>query len=312
MPMESTPEVSVLMNVRNGLPYIGAAVSSILGQTFRDHELIVINDGSDDGTREWLDRKKSEDPRIKVLHLEPSGIPRALNAGLAIAEGNLIAKMDADDIALPHRFERQIAEFHAHPGLILLGSEVEMIDENGLPLGTRGHSPDHREIRKQLLEANGGALTHPAVMFRKEAALSIGGYDPDFPVGQDLDLFLRLSEIGETRNLPETLLHWRQHGTSVNRTKFSDWQDLKRRAIRKTIERIGAERFAAEMVPEPSKPLVAATPQGLAKRALKHGRFGTAASYGKRMLSEPGQRIRGSRLLMKTAAKWIRSVIRPS
>lgn len=310
--MPSIPAISVLMNVRNGLPHIGAAVSSILGQTFRDHELIIIDDGSDDGTSEWLHQRKTEDPRIKVLRLEPSGIPRALNAGLEIAQGDLIAKMDADDIALPHRFERQIAEFRQHPGLVLLGSEVEMIDQDGLPLGKRGHSFGHSPIRKQLLEANGGALTHPAVMFRKDAALSIGGYDPEFPVGQDLDLFLRLSEIGEARNLPETLLHWRQHGTSINRTKSADWQDLKRRAIRKTIERIGAERFAAEMVPEPSKPLVAATPQGFAKRALKHQRFGTAASYGKRMLSEPGQRIRGSQLLVKTAVRWLRSVIRPS
>ena len=231
------------MSVYNGIPYLQEAVESILNQTFRDFEFIIIDDGSVDGTTDLLRKYAESDSRIRLVIQENIGLTRSLNRGLSMSSGELIARMDPDDIALPTRFEKQMAMFQNDPSLVLLGCEVGLIDEAGRLYGKRGHSQSHAEIRRRLLAGDGGALTHPAIMFRTGAAQAIGGYDENMPTAQDLDFYLKLSEVGVVANLKETLLLWRQHSGSVNHTKSQTWAEMRRYCVGNTIQRIGVQQF---------------------------------------------------------------------
>lgn len=120
---------------------------------------------------------------------------------------------------------------------------------------------------------DGAAMVHTVVMFRRQSSLDVGGYDERFPTGQDLDLFLRLSEIGLVDNLPDTLLYWRQHKDSVNGTRSSTWRAVKTLAIEKTLERIGAKQYAEELFMTESEYHFPQDQFDLGKFALNNGRY---------------------------------------
>jgi len=241
------PLISVLMAVHNGRRYLAEALDSILAQTMRDFEFIIIDDGSSDGSTEDLKSYAARDPRIRLSVQENGGLTKTLNVGLKLSRGDFIARMDADDVAHPDRLAKQACALSSNPQLVILGAKVELISSDGIQLGPRGTIRGHSHIRRRLLIGDGAAMVHPVVMFRRQAALDVGGYDERFPTGQDLDLFLRLSEIGLVDNLPDTLLYWRQHEDSVNRTRSSTWRAVKTLAIEKTLERIGAKRYAEDL-----------------------------------------------------------------
>ena len=252
--MTRKPTVSVITSVYNGEKYLREAVESILCQTHTDLEFIVINDGSSDRSEAILKEFSARDKRMRVITKSNEGLTKALNHALRVCRGAYIARFDADDISLPSRLERQVTAIDTDGNLVLVGSEVELITADGIPLGKRGHAHHHEEIRRRLLLGDGGALTHSAVIMRRESLESISGYDERFPVAQDLDLYLRLSEIGRVANLPETLLLWRQHEQSINATQFHLWKDMKRRALENTIVRTGPKNFAAQLLYAPGKP----------------------------------------------------------
>jgi glycosyltransferase involved in cell wall biosynthesis len=267
------PLISVLMSVHNGRHYLAEAVDSILAQTMRDFEFIIIDDGSSDGSTEDLRSYAARDPRIRLSVQENSGLTKALNVGLKLSRGEFVARMDADDIAHSERLAKQVAAFRSNPKLAVLGTRVELISSDGVQLGARGTKQGHRNIRRRLLIGDGAVIVHPVVMFRRQTALDVGGYDERFATGQDLDLFLRLSEVGLVDNLSDMLLYWRQHKNSVNRTRSSTWRAVKMLAIEKTLERIGAKQFAEELfVAEPEFRF----PQDqfdLGRFALNNGRY---------------------------------------
>jgi glycosyltransferase involved in cell wall biosynthesis len=240
------PDISVLMSIYNGKRFVSEAINSILNQSLTNFEFIILDDGSTDGVTEDLMRYADADRRIRLIVQDNIGLTKSLNCGLALSRGQFIARMDADDISHPSRFALQVKEFKRDRKLVLLGSEVELVTECGIELGTMGKQLSHKDIRAQLLNGDGSALVHPAVMFRRDAALAIGGYDEAFTTAQDLDLFLRLTDSGKAANLPQTLLKWRQHYQSVNRTRSETWADAKTRAIAKTINRIGVDAYAKQ------------------------------------------------------------------
>ena len=164
--------VSVLMPVYNRKEYAPDAVESILRQTYKDFEFIIIDDGSTDGVTDLLREYASKDSRIVLIEQSNTGYSRALNRGLQAARGELIARMDSDDVSLPGRFERQVEFLRAHPDVVALGGQVTMIDEDGDELAPLPHLTDSKRIEQRLLgaiESNEGALAHPAVMMRREA-----------------------------------------------------------------------------------------------------------------------------------------------
>lgn len=217
--MNPSVQLSVVLPVFNAERYLAGALRSVLAQSFAAFELIVIDDGSTDRSTEIIRRFAERDPRVRHIRRPNTGIVGALNDGLAAAQAPLVARMDADDFALPRRFERQLAHFAAHPECVGLGSAVDFIDAHGARVMACPRPLSHDEIESGLLRGDGGMIIHPAAMFRREALYSIGGYRTEAQYVEDLDLYLRLARVGRLANLPDTLLQYRIHPTSINFTK---------------------------------------------------------------------------------------------
>lgn len=221
----TAPTVSVAMSVYNGEQYLSEAINSILSQTFADFEFLILDDGSTDKTPDIIRSYASTDARIRPIIRENRGLITSLNQLLMEARAPLIARMDADDIAEPSRFQRQIAFFMEHPEVGVLGTWSQDIDIAGKPIETE--ALDHPITHEDFLRAvsTGQALIcHPSVMFRTDIVRAVGGYHSAFKHCEDLDLWLRLATQTKIANLPERLLHYRHNDNQVSRKFSSDQQ----------------------------------------------------------------------------------------
>jgi hypothetical protein len=208
------PRVSVLLPVWNGEAFLAEAIESMLRQTFSSFELIVIDDGSNDRTAASAEEFARGDERVCVLRRAHEGLSPALNAGIGEARGEYVARMDADDISVPDRLQKQVAYLDAHPACVALGSSIEVIDETGRHLGLKTFATTHDAISSALLRGV-SAMAHPTVVARRDVLRAAGGYDARRYPSEDLDLWLRISEHGELANLPEALLQHRRHKAAV-------------------------------------------------------------------------------------------------
>ena len=233
--MSRQPLVTVLMAVHNDLAYLPEAVDSILGQTLDDFEFLVLDDGSTDGSGEYL--AGLNDPRVRLVRNGDNlGLTRSLNRGLDLAEGLFVARMDADDVALPHRLERQVAFLDAHPRVGIVGSSRVLIDPAG---GFVAHAPaveDDIGIRWKCLLGN--PFAHPAVTFRLDLMDAHGlRYDETYLTAQDYELWSRLLGVTEGANLAEPLLRYRLRA-GVSRTHKPDQLRNHDRIARASIGRL--------------------------------------------------------------------------
>ena len=211
-PDPGDPHITVLMPVFNAMPYLPAAVESIVGQHYRHFTLLALDDGSTDGSVEFL--RAHPDPRIEVVcDGQHHGMGALLNRGIARVQGSLVARMDADDICPPDRFARQVAALLDDPGLVAIGMQFKYMGQGGrqgfarrLPLG---HSTIHDDLRRGTL-----CVIHGSLMMRTAALRTIGGYR-FAGVGEDWDMFLRLAEIGRFANLPEVGYLYRLHANNA-------------------------------------------------------------------------------------------------
>jgi hypothetical protein len=213
--VSSVPALSVILPVYNAEAFVREAVESILAQTFRDFELIVINDGSTDRSGAILHELAACDSRLVLIDRPNQGLVLTLNEGIQRARALFIARMDADDIAVPERFGLQLARMAADPTLGVLGSFIRIIDKTGhiLRLGNYPVTPE----ASALFLDKGSPLAHPSVMMRKDVLIKAGGYRPVFSHCEDYDLWLRVSELGYgIANLPQPLLKYRVHGANVS------------------------------------------------------------------------------------------------
>jgi glycosyltransferase involved in cell wall biosynthesis len=233
------PRLSVLLPVYQGGVTLAEAIGSLLAQRFRDFEVQVIDDGSTDLSAEIADAFAADDSRVKVLRRSHGGHTRWLQQALENSTSELIARMDADDIARPERFEKQIAYLDAHPECVALGADALRVDPVRRPLGRLGVAQDHAAIDTELLRGRGDALLHPLAMMRREALRAVGGYRPETEPGEDLDLFLRLAEHGRLANLPDVLLEYRQHLSKVSSTRKREQQVAQDAVLREARERRG-------------------------------------------------------------------------
>ena len=197
-----TPRVSVVMPVRNGERFLREALDSTLGQTLAELELIVVDDGSTDATPEILAAAAGRDPRVRVQRQQPGGLTVAINAGCALAQAPLIARMDADDVMLPDRLERQAAYLDDHGDIALLGGGIVLVDE-------AGNEIDREPGRPQLDFLVRNELTHATVMMRADAFRALGGYRLD--QSEDYDLWLRFDERYGVAALADFAIHYRLH-----------------------------------------------------------------------------------------------------
>jgi glycosyltransferase involved in cell wall biosynthesis len=200
--------------VWNGEPFLEQAMESILRQTLSAFELIVIDDGSTDRTAPIAEGFASRDDRIHVLRRPHEGFSATLNAGIAAVRGEYVARMDADDISIPERLEKQVLYLDTHPSCIVVGAWIEVIDEAGRHLGLKTYVTTHDEISAALLDGV-SPLAHPTIVARRDALRAVGGYDARCYPSEDLDLWFRLSERGELANLGEPLLQHRRHKDAI-------------------------------------------------------------------------------------------------
>ncbi|MGC4031251.1 MAG: glycosyltransferase [Tepidisphaeraceae bacterium] len=212
------PRVSILMAVYNGRDYLPATMASMLEQTFTDFEFVIIDDGSTDGVTDLLRDYAAKDSRIKLTSRPNKGLTPTLNEGLRLCTAPLVARMDSDDLARPDRLAKQVAFMDAHPEVALLGGGYELIDQHGRLLTTLTPPTDNAALQQQCLDGT-TPICHPLAMFRRDAALQVGGYDESYAVAQDLDLWLRLGEVGELACLPDVILQYRMHEKSVSERK---------------------------------------------------------------------------------------------
>lgn len=222
------------MSVYNGEKYLREAIESILLQTFTDFEFIIVNDNSTDNSLEIIQNYKDE--RIKVINnIENIGLTKSLNRSLKIAKGEYIARQDADDISLTNRFEEQIEYLKAHPEVMLLGTSVYFIDESGK---MTGKCIALAKPRDELFKDN--QFSHGSTMFKKDVINRLGGYNELFRYVQDYELWLRIAEFFEVRNLTQILYKLRFHKGTIGFTSQRDsalYHLLALRSINNTLDK---------------------------------------------------------------------------
>lgn len=207
------PIISILIPVYNAADFVEEAIKSIINQTFKDIELIIINDGSTDSSGEILQNFKDIDSRIRLIQRSNKGLIYTLNEGLSLVNSPLIARMDADDISAPNRLEYQYAYMIQHPETVAVGSYVEFINIQGQAYRIK-KLPTGNQVQDNFLW--GCPIVHPTVMMRTDAVRKAGGYPSEFVSAEDYALWLRLLSLGKIDNIPEVLLSYRVHENSIS------------------------------------------------------------------------------------------------
>ena len=210
----NSPQISVVMSVYNGKNFLKEAVESVLSQTFRDFEFIIVDDGSTDGCLDILRDYEKKDSRIKIISREKRGLVSSLNEGINIAKGEYVARMDADDISLPGRLEKQI-KFMQENKLAICGTWAIGINEMGNEVRKLNYTPSFESIKIYSLIHN--PFIHSSVMFRKDVFEKVGGYKESFKYIEDYELWTRIVYKYNTSNIKEFLIKYRLHPDQVTR-----------------------------------------------------------------------------------------------
>lgn len=226
----ATPALTVLMTVYNAEKYLGKAIESILNQTFTDFEFLIINDGSRDKSLEIIQKYADEDSRVRVISRENKGFVASLREGMAEIRSDLVARMDADDIALPTRLEKQYSYLQSHPECMVVGCQVQVVDEADVFLHIDPRPMSDANVR--LFLTYGCALSGPTVIFRKSSLDSVGGFDENELPAEDYACWVKLAEKYPEKtlaNLPDVLYLYRETSTGISLSN-------KRGQIQKTID----------------------------------------------------------------------------
>jgi glycosyltransferase involved in cell wall biosynthesis/radical SAM superfamily enzyme YgiQ (UPF0313 family) len=230
------PKVSVLFCVCNGQRFLRQALQSIYNQTFQDFEVVIVDDASTDNTPDILLEMK--DSRTVIYrNSQNQGLTKSLNIGLKLCRGEYIARMDADDISDPQRFEKQVKSLDQNPDCLVVGTWCRWIDSDGKPNGGWQPPAEYEGIRRKLLVNN--SLVHGSVMLRRVSLVKAGGYDEKYEYAQDYDLWLRLSEVGQIRNIPEHLYNLRSWAEAASIAKKDQQDKFAKAALREACKRRG-------------------------------------------------------------------------
>lgn len=233
----SDPIISVVMSVYNGEKYLKEAIDSILSQSYTDFEFLIVDDGSTDKSLEII--SSYEDKRILLIkNVINLGLAKSLNSGIKHARGKYIARMDADDIALPSRLDKQFSFMEKNDNIDICGSWVQIIGQSkGIVWKYPVESDD---IKIQLLFNS--AFAHPTVFFRKNSFLDRGLlYDESIKSAQDYELWNRVAKCCEMKNIPEVLLHYRLHQDQVGKQYKSSQIDTAKNVRVKLLRELGLD-----------------------------------------------------------------------
>lgn len=287
--MSSHPKVSVIMPIYNAEKYLALSIGSIIEQTFDDWELICVNDGSRDASGKFLQRLAKTETRLRLIEQENLGLVAALQNGIAQAQGTFLARMDADDIAMPERFEKQIRYLHEHPDVAVVGGAALEVDEDGDPLRLTRYPNDHNQLVHRLLHRE-TALIHPSVMIRHEILKMTGGYRSKFQWVEDHDLWLRISKLGKLANLPDVVLAYRQHASSICWQRSNSQRELMNQLLQEAYADRGLE-CPASCIIETSNVRSKAGSGKWARMAARGGYRRTALKHLRKMWQQPNSLI---------------------
>ncbi len=306
-----TVALSVLMPVHNTAQFLPQALRSIGKQTFRDFELIVLDDGSTDGSNVIAQEFARHEPRARVVVRSKKGLIDTRNELLAEAQAPLVAWMDSDDVAVPNRLELQVHEFAERPQLVCLGGNALCIDPGGQPLKHESYPQGHERIVER--QRSSGAFRFPTVTMRTDAARAVGGFRHPFVVGEDFDLLQRLSEVGELDNLPDVLLLYRLHLGSVSVQQWQRWWPYRDVILALAEERRAGRPDALQRgetltIDVPTMGGIQALPSdvqmGWARDALAHGYGRSAWKHAWGATSKRPTRLRTWKTLAQVAWGW--------
>ncbi len=241
-----SPRICVVLPVYNCRRFLREALESLRVQTENNFECLIVDDGSADGSLEMSRKFAAHDQRFRVIELEHGGIVMALNRGLELARAPLLARMDADDIALPERLEQQVKRMQMEPEMVALGGAALMVDPKNRPIADSRPPLQHEDIMSLLARGKGSAMIHPTLIVRTEVVRRVGGYRESYRHIEDLDLYWRLGQIGKLGNLSETVLRYRQHPASANLRHAEAQAERTGRWLREV-----AYRDAPEQAPTP-------------------------------------------------------------
>lgn len=209
------PPISVVMSCYNAECWLAESIESVLNQTWRDFEFIIVDDGSTDGTGRIIEHFATNDARIVPITKPNTGLADSLNTGIARARGGWIARLDADDLCEPDRLAKQWRAASANPALVFVGTGLVWIDEHGKRLAVHRYPTSHRKLVAHLTTAR-KFPAHSSAFFRADAFRRVGGYRPRIRRAEDWDLWLRLSEVGELLSLRQPLVRIRKHTAQVS------------------------------------------------------------------------------------------------
>ncbi len=247
--------VSVVVAVRDGGRFLEPAIRSVLDQTFGDLEIVAVDDGSTDGSRGILERLAGSDPRLRIVAGPGGGQSAALRRGVELSTGEFVARMDADDISVPHRIATQIEFLDLNRGIGVLGTGCTVIDADGAPIDRWELPATPSAVRWRSLLSN--PFIHPTVVIRR-SLLDLETYDPSVPAGQDYDLWARVLRLTDGANLALPLLSYRVHGGQVT-------------AQRRTVQLEEHDRVARGRIADELPGIAVTSDQIAAMRGLIHG-----------------------------------------
>lgn len=283
----SGPSITVLMPVYNAARFLKEAIESILNQTWGNFEFLIVDDGSSDDSVSII--RSYSDPRIRlVLNDTNLGLSPTLNKGLGLAQGAFIARMDADDVSAPIRLERQRHAFLKDPELVGVSTAVTILNVHGEPLSMLPVLVGDEQIRRALSVTN--PLAHASMMFRRDAVLALGGYNPDTNPVEDFDLWTRLSALGRLANLDDSLLSYRLNPEGMSIVLQKQMKEQSDRIMERVWSSFGEDGPAPlrdwnQIWPEPRTVALAYLHRLFAEGYRKRGRWGLAlrhffASFG--------------------------------
>jgi glycosyltransferase involved in cell wall biosynthesis len=231
-----SPRVSIVMPAYNDLRFLDAAVGSVLRQTFTDFELIIVDDGNRrDGV---FARQAERDVRIHVIASRANeGDPAAANRAIAVSRGDIIARLDADDVALPGLVAAQVAALDADPALGIVGAGFAVIDEQDRLKQSHRRPESDFEIRWTCLFAN--PFVHSTVAFRRSCFDAAGGYDRAWRVSSDYEFWFRLLEHSRGANIQQELLYYRENSRGLTATHLDGWHERNDPLRQRAWERLG-------------------------------------------------------------------------
>jgi glycosyltransferase involved in cell wall biosynthesis len=269
----------VVLPVRDGERYLRDAVDSVLAQTLSNLEVIVVDDGSTDGTLLLLEGVP--DARLRVLRRPREGLVAALDAGIAEAQAEYVARMDADDVAEPERLQRQVEVLERRPRVGMVATWTMLIDEDGRELRREVLPSEHADLARRLLLRN--PFQHGSVLLRRAALEAAGGYRADYGANEDYDLWRRLARSWELACVPEALYRYRVHPGAVTRTDPE--REGQRELLRDELWReydarsyeVGSTVARARAAEPGVRRGLEADQRTLAREALRRGRPGLAA-----------------------------------